>query len=212
MNPLTRLHSSPTKCTEPRRSRARRARLAPLDVRVVETELLGRVGARMTDSPAVGSGPPSGRWPTLGAVENSQDPHVFLHFVDRDEGQWCKTISRVPATRPGRPRLGNVRSDATPSTIVSATRRAGRGWFRRCSHRFVRDRGRRRSSNGLASTAIARIEPRSHFIVVNQPAFTSSRAALLDLAPEPFVVVDRGGQDIQDDLIHGTAGVGGQAA
>ena len=59
----------------------------------------------------------------------AQDPqylHLIVHLVDSEERKG-NTSARVPSTRPGRPRFGNVSRAAVPWTMARATRLADSG-------------------------------------------------------------------------------------
>ena len=69
-------------------------------------------------------------WPLLRAMHDTQYPHFILRlkdFVNSDIRERGKAISRVPATRPGRPIRGNACSSLMRSTTDWATRRADSG-------------------------------------------------------------------------------------
>src|SRR5438094_468002 len=118
------------------------------------------------------------------------------------KGRGANTNSRVPLTRPGRPRSGKVCEGKR------CRRRSGelsdvpnRDWSRRGSRRCARGRPRRPSSSGRASAAIAPVHASHDVVVLEQSAFTCGGATLLDLAAEPLVMVDRAGQQVERDLV-----------
>ena len=136
---------------------------------------------------------PSSRRPLLRAVKDSQHLYFVVHFVNRDEGErreyeLARTLNAASASTI---RKGVERFDAFGLPGVR-----NRNWSRRCGHKCVRDHRRRLSSNGRASAAITPTHARGDFVMVEQPAFESGETALVDLTPEPFVVIHRAGQEV----------------
>jgi hypothetical protein len=70
------------------------------------------------------------QWPLLGAVQDAKHPNLALglkDFVNCNEWERREAVSRVPCTRPLRPRCGNVFNVPMRSTTDCATRRADSG-------------------------------------------------------------------------------------
>lgn len=55
------------------------------------------------------------------------------------------------------------------------------------------------------------LDPRSDLVMVQQATFASGGPALLDLATEPIVMLDRLGQKIQRDMIGLSSSLGGES-
>lgn len=149
--------------------------------------------------------------PLLGPVQDSQHLHFIVDFVNGNEGERHEheLAGAFDAAKPSTVRKGVERSDAFNHCLGYPAGSVGAGLSDvvKCA----RDRRPRPSSIGRALAAIALVHPRGDFVVVQEPAFASGDAALLDFPTEPIVMLDRVGQKIQRDLIGVASGLGGES-
>jgi len=145
-------------------------------------------------------------------MQDSQDLDLVVHFVDCNkwqgsENELARALDAAGAARIGK---GIERRDALNDRLGYSVR-GSRAGFRRCNQRFARDRRPRPPSSGRASAAIALVDARGDFIMVEKSAFASGDTTLLYFASEPFVVVHRARQQVQSDLIDRATGLCGKA-
>src|SRR5947208_1757690 len=90
--------------------------------------------------------------------------------------------------------------------------RSAFGTFIATDERLNQRRTRRRIGlRSLSGSGSSMLDPSSDVIMLEQPAFTGSGAALFNLRAEPLVVVDRARQQVERHLVGRAASLGGQA-
>jgi hypothetical protein len=109
------------------------------------------------------------------------------------KGSGGNAISRVPWTRPTRPRRGKFPRSGCARPRIALRVVPNQDGPGQCNRRPVRDHRLRPWSSGRASAAISAIHASGDVIVLEQSAFSCGGAALFDFGPEPLVVVHRAG-------------------